>query len=165
MRFWKRWLPFLLVNIFISAATTIIVLILWSRANPSQRLTIQFEPGTESPPVTNIPLATLPPLSEPVIAITNVFGAGNLENEYVVVKRVGQGDLNLSGWYLMDEQGDKFVFPEFDLMQGELEIYTRSGVDSANKLYWNANKAMWGSGEIARILDPQGQERSAFTIP
>ncbi len=165
MRFWKKWLPFLLVNILISAATTIVVLILWARANPTQQLTIQLQPGVDTPSTQVIPQPTLPSLSEAVITITNVFGAGNIDSEYIVLDRVGQGDLDLSGWYLIDEQGNKFVFPAFDLMQGELEIHSRNGVDSANKLYWNASEAMWSSGEIARVLDPQGQERSAFTIP
>ena len=165
MRFWKKWLPFLLVNILISAATTVVVLILWTRANPSQQLTIQLPPDMDMPSTQAIPQPTLPSLNESVIAITNVFGAGNIDSEYIVLERVGQGDLDLSGWYLIDEKGNKFVFPTFDLMQGELEIHSRSGVDSANKLYWNASEAMWSSGEIARVLDPQGQERSAFTIP
>lgn len=165
MNFWKKWLPFLFVNMIISAGTTLLVLTLWTRANPAEQLTIEVPPTAGQTQIETLLKATLPPLDQEVITISNVFGAGNLENEYVVVSRAGQGNLILSGWSLVDEQENSFTFPDFELMQGELEIHSRSGSNTASKLYWNANEPIWSSGEKARILDSSGQERASFIIP
>ncbi|PKN87800.1 MAG: hypothetical protein CVU46_03215 [Chloroflexi bacterium HGW-Chloroflexi-8] len=160
----RKWLPFLILNILISIATTLLVLYFWNQAHPTQQLTIQ---ATKQPAnnIQTLPSATLPPLDPPVIKIVNVFGAGNLPNEYIVLERVGEGGLMLTGWKIIDGQENKFVFPEIELIQGQLEVYSRNGVNSANRLFWNNSQAIWESGETVRLLDYQDQERASYTIP
>ncbi len=68
MRSWKRVIPFLILNIIISAATTLTVLLLWDRTQrPVQPLPVSVGSGgipstasqQQSPPEGE---ATLPPL-------------------------------------------------------------------------------------------------------
>lgn len=165
MKFWKRWLPFLFVNILISTATTLIVLTLWTRANPSQQITLQPVQNSQVNQTQINPQATLPSLDTPLIEISNVFATGNLDNEYIVLDRVGSGDLDLTNWKITDDKGNEFVFPSFEFLQGQLEVYSRNGVNTPNKLFWNADKAIWNSGETIFILDSAGQQRAEFTIP
>jgi len=160
----RKWLPFLILNILISIATTLLVLFFWNKAHPTQQLSIQ----ATKQPVTEVqlsPSATLPPLDTPVIKIVNVFGAGNLENEFIVLEKVGEGGLMLTGWKIIDSQDNQFVFPEIELIQGQLEVYSRNGVNSANRLFWNNSQAVWESGETVRLMDFQDQERASYTIP
>jgi hypothetical protein len=161
---WKKWMPFLLLNVLISAATTLLVLFFWNQAHPTQQLTVQAtqEP---TPPQQALPTATLPPLDTALISISNVFGSGNLDNEYVVLERVGKGELTLTGWKIADDQGNQYVFPEIELIQGQLEVYSKNGVDTVNRLFWNRSQAVWESGETVHLLDYQDQERAQFTIP
>ena len=160
----RKWLPFLILNILISIATTLLVLFFWNKAHPTQQLTLQV---TKQPEINvqSLPSATLPPLDTPVIKIVNVFGTGNLANEYIVLERIGEGSLLLTGWKIIDSQDNLFVFPEIELIQGQLEVYSRNGVNSANRLFWNNSQAVWESGETVRLIDFQDQERASYTIP
>lgn len=160
----NKWLPFLFLNILVSAATTLLVLFFWNRAQPIQQINIP-EPQSQTVTQEPLPTSTLPSLDVSLIQIVNVFGAGNLENEYVVLERVGEGDLDLTNWKLMDEDDQVFLFPEIELIQGQLEIYSRSGVNTVNKLFWNSSQDIWESGEIVRLVDYQDQERASFQIP
>ncbi len=165
MKFWKRWLPFLLVNILISTATTLIVLMLWTKSNPSQQITLSPLQNSQGNLTQVSTQAPLPPLDTPVIAISNVFATGNLDNEYVVLERIGSGDLDLTNWKISDQNGNEFIFPSFEFLQGQLEIYSRSGVNTPNKLFWGADKAIWNSGETIFVLDSADQKRAEFLIP
>lgn len=160
----NKWLPFLFLNILVSAATTLLVLFFWNRAQPIQQINL---PDPQSQTVTQepVPTSTLPSMDIQLIQIVNVFGAGNFENEYVVLERVGEGDLVLTNWKLIDEDDQVFLFPEIELIQGQLEIYSRSGVNTVNKLFWNSSQAVWESGENVRLVDYLDQVRASFVIP
>lgn len=161
----KRWLPFIVLNIIISAGTTLLVLFLWNRFHPGQQLTINIPTETAASIVQSNPQATLPSLDDDVIKINNVIASGDYENEYVVLTRVGEGTLNLSGWMLVDLDEHRFVFPDIDLLKGELEIYSRGGSNSVNKLFWNAGESIWQSGETVTLFDSAAQQRATFEIP
>jgi len=160
----NKWLPFLFLNIIISALTTLLVLFFWNRAHPTQQINLP----ANLDPIANEqlqPTVTLPANDIQLIKIVNVFGAGNLDNEYLVLERVGEGVLTLTSWKLIDDDGNEFIFPEMELIQGQLEIYSHSGVNTVNKLFWNASEAVWKSGEAAHLVDYQNQERASFIIP
>lgn len=161
----KRWLPFLIVNIIVSAATTLLVLTIWNRINTANSFVIESPPATV--PSVNAPQAQaeLPPLDTPVISIANVFAAGDLQNELLIVERVGEGELNLSGWQIIDQDKNAFVFPSIDLVKGQLSIYSRPGTNTVNTLFWGSDEPIWAAGEIVRIFDSAGQERAVFEIP
>jgi len=69
----KRWLPFLLVNIIISAATTLLVLTIWNKSNTSSSIEIQTPAVANPSQVEQTPQNVLPPTDTSVIQIANVF--------------------------------------------------------------------------------------------
>ena len=161
----KRWLPFIILNIIISALTTLLVLFLWNRIHPGQQLTLKYPTATAESFVQSDVQVTLPSMNEEVIKISNVIAAGDYENEYVVISRVGEGTLNLSGWMLVDLNEHRYVFPDIDLLKGDLEVYSKGGTNSVNKLFWNAGESIWQSGETVTLIDSAAQQRAIFEIP
>lgn len=161
----KRWLPFLIVNIIVSAATTLLVLTIWNQVNTANSYKIEAQPSAQPGVTEPVIQAELPPLETPVIKIANVFAAGDLQNELLVIDRVGEGELNLAGWQIIDQNKNAFIFPAIDLVKGQISIYSRSGVDSPNTLFWASEEAIWSTGELVRIYDSAGQERAVFEIP
>ena len=121
MKSLRRLLLFIVLNILVSAATTLII-IQWDRAlhpAPAPFLVAPAAQGETLLPSQSQTAASQEtpqfPLDKKFIEIQNVFGAGDLEREVVVLKRVGDGDLPLTGWKLKDDQGAQYIFPELTL--------------------------------------------------
>lgn len=171
MRLSRRLVIYLVLNIVVSAATTLAVLFWWD-ANHRSPLTAGAPPlasnppsGTESAPAAAVQ-STLPPVGKAIIEIKNVFGIGDLKNEVVVIQRVGEDDLFISGWELEDEDGNRYRFPDLLLNPGgAVQVYSRSGADTVNELYWGAQKPLWRSGEVVTLVDTQGNARASYSIP
>ena len=106
MKFWKRIFPYLVLNVIVSATTTLLVLTLWDRSqSPATPLFSGSKPDMENtlpalPPSGHADQAsaTLPPLDTPVIEIEAIIGAGDQAAEALILKRVGEGELLLTGW-------------------------------------------------------------------
>lgn len=166
MRSWIKWLPFLLLNIIISAATTLTVLYFWNRSHPTQAINIQIPQQAtlqenSSPSIQS----TLPPLDEEWINITSVIAPGDLAYEFVVLQKTGVDMLDLTGWQLTDDDGNVFTFPEFKIFQGDFQVYSKNGENSVTRLYWDANEPIWQEGESVHLLDYAGQERATYQVP
>jgi hypothetical protein len=98
--------------------------------------------------------------------ITNIFGAGDLPTERVRLERRGDGDLDLTNWQLQDEDGNIYIVPQLILFPGGgVDIYTRSGVNDVGVLFWGLDDAVWETGEIATLLDDQGNIWATYTVP
>lgn len=201
-------LTYLLLNIFVSAVTTLVVLWVWDHVRQSSDVTlpqvlvqstvpgvIENTPaassGAEAPlavpsaagvetaspvvptpavPVeTAGPTETMPPAGSPLIQIISVVGAGDLEQEVVMLKRAGEGNLRMVGWKLEGEHNNNYTFPEQPELtlykDGAVQIYTKTGTDSVTEVYLNRAEAAWRSGELIRLLDPQGTERATYRVP
>ena len=161
----KRWLPFLLVNIIISAATTLLVLTIWNKSNTTNSIDIQTSAVVNPTQADQSPQVVLPPIDTPVVQIANVFAAGDLQNELLVIERIGEGDLNLIGWKIIDQNNNSFVFPEIELVKGQISVYSRSGTNTVNTLFWGSEEPIWDAGETVKVLDSAGNERAVFEIP
>jgi hypothetical protein len=159
---WKRVLPYLLLNVLVSAFTTLLVLWLWSRSQSSSAAVPTFQPLVNATLVVTVP--PLPPLDQPVIEIENVFGAGDLNNEVVRLKRIGKGDLWLNGWKMMDENRNMYTFGNLNFISGTLEVYTRAGINTATAVYWNQEQPVWSIGETVILLDSAGNLRAQYVI-
>jgi hypothetical protein len=84
----------------------------------------------------------------------------------VVVKFEGEGQLDLAGWQLKDEDGNTFTFPQLTLYpNGAVQVHTVSGTDSVIDLYWGIGEAVWSSGENSRLFDSQGNLRAVYRVP
>jgi hypothetical protein len=152
---------YILLNILISALTTLTVLWIWDRV---QLLSVK-EPLSPTPtrPIETVPV---PSITQEIIKIDNVFGMADLENEVVLLKRVGEGELWLTGWQLKDTYGHTYTFPTLLLNKdGAIQVYTRSGTDTAITLYWGLSRPIWNSGDTVVLYDPQGNLRAQYKIP
>ncbi len=115
------------------------------------------EPGEAS--------ATEPP-QEARVVINSVIGAGDLRTEHVFLTRLGEEPISLEGWTLEDEDGNRFTFPQLELLKdGAVNVWTASGTQTVVDLYWGLGQAVWESGEEVTLKDAQGKVRAAYTIP
>ena len=174
----RNLLLYLLLNVILSAVTTLTVLFLWDRAQPVSRLDGLIAPGGQAPLVASTlqtpfalptPTVTLPPNDQPLIEIVNLIGAGDAQQEVVLLRRVGEGDLHMAGWQLQDQDGNRYEFPqqpELVLYKGgAVQVFTRTGADTATEVYWNRTAPVWRSGEQITLLDSAGNVRATYPIP
>jgi hypothetical protein len=179
---WKRLLFYLILNVIVSAITTLTVLSLWDRnhrlniqpvaqlaATVTQQAVNNQILGTQVPSKqTAVPETrpTLQPSGDGGVQIENVFGVGDLETEEVLLKRTGNGELWITGWRLEDENSHRFVLPELMLNKdGAIKIYTKSGTNSVIELYWGLKEAVWSSGELVSLVDQDGSVKATYRVP
>ncbi len=106
----------------------------------------------------------------------------NKNGEWVELQ-AGNRAVDMAGWTLMDELGERgvsshtYAFPEaFVLGSGSrVQVFTGCGEDSSSKLHWCARTQIWANGEDTVFLrnangdlvdrcrygDPDGSERGA----
>lgn len=123
--------------------------------------------NTRTPSPTRTPTATIPPTAENAqVEITRVLGVGQVNAEGVEIRNNGPV-IDLSGWTLIDSDGEEYTFPnERRLFQGGLlTVYSRVGEDTAIALFWDRTDAVWESGETVTLLDSDGEAQSVFEIP
>lgn len=173
---------YLLLNVIVSAVTTLAVLLVWDtlRGPDQAQLFLPLiaptatpqgaPPATQTAPAgTPAPTATLPPLDTPVIQVLSVIGPGDLQQEVVLLKRIGEGNLRMTDWRLESSSGVKYVFAEFPELilykDGAVQIYSKAGTDTATEVYWNRTEPAWKSGETLKLIDPEGNERATYLIP
>lgn len=167
MKSLKRILPYLLLNILVSATTLLAVLYFWNRAHPFPTLPQVAQPTHAA--TQPQPTATLPPLDPPLISITSVIAAGDLQNEAVILKRIGEGELSLTGWQVLTATNETYIFPDLLFRAGEIYLYSRrssaTNPSPAMTLYWERSAPAWNSGDLVRLLDSAGNVRATFRIP
>lgn len=171
---------YLLLNVIVSAATTLGVLYTWDRVRkatlpaeltnlPTAAAAAAQDSHASSTPGAVQPTDTLPPLDQPIIDFVSVVGAGNLDQEVIVLKRAGGGNLDLSGWKISGEHNNTYTFPSQPALilyqDGAIQVFTKTGADTATEVYWNRDQAAWSSGEQLHIYDSQGNERAAYRVP
>jgi hypothetical protein len=165
MTSWKKALPFLLLNVLVSAVATILVLTWWEQSHRTALPAVQNVPANASTTQATQPPAGLAPIGDTHISIENVFGVGDYQTEAVEIRRESETDLVLTGWKLRDENGHEYTFPNLTLKNGAIRIYTRSGSDSVIELFWGLSEAIWQPGEMVSLVDSQGTLRASYQIP
>ena len=83
----------------------------------------------------------------------------NLNDEYVVIKNEGNESVDMTGWTLSDEGNHVYTFPSFVLNAGAtVTIYTGSGMDAQDKLYWGSSSPIWNNDhDTAYLKDNEGK--------
>ena len=162
----RRLLPYLLLNVVVSACVTSAILF-WYHQN--YRSVGQSAVQPAAPLVDqNVPVvqATWDPNVDIPVEIASVIGAGTLSAEWVVVSYTGDDQLNLANWELRDEDKNVFVFPQLILHpKGAVQIHTTSGTNTVIDLYWGQSDPVWQSGEEAQLYDPNGNLRAKYKVP
>ncbi|MDK1082397.1 MAG: lamin tail domain-containing protein, partial [Anaerolineae bacterium] len=112
------------------------------------------------------PFETLSPDTEIPVEIVSVVGAGTLGAEVVLVRYLGEGELELANWQIKDEDGNTFTFPKLTLYTGgAVQVHTSSGTDTIVDLFIGRREPIWESGEVSKLFDPQNNLRAIYRVP
>ena len=113
------------------------------------------------------PTNTPEPLTgEAGVVIDSIIGVGDLASERIFLKRVGPGEISLTGWSLVTENNETFTFPQLTLFEnGAVFIHTKAGQTTAVALYWELDHAVWNSGDTVVLIDDQGNVHTSYQIP
>ena len=162
----RKILPYLLLNIFVSALTMLAVLLIWNATHKSADKNL---PVHLSDDLINIVTPTeipLPSLDADTLSIQTVIGTGDINNERVQIKSVSVVPLSLKGWRLVDGNKTVYTFPMiFIYPGGGLNLFTKAGMDTSIELYCGKSASVWKNGETVVILDSAGNERATYLIP
>jgi hypothetical protein len=176
MRKRSRLIGFILLNILISAVTTLTVLWAWERAHPRPEIGIMTA-YSDSDLNPSDPLESFNDSapSDPnfeftneniLITIRTIVGAGDLAVEYVEIINQGENPANLTAWQLLNEDGQTFTFPALILNSGgAIKVLSRAGTDTVIELYWQSDAPIWRAGETARLLNASGEVVASYSIP
>jgi LysM repeat protein len=118
--------------------------------------------------------ATATPLPTPVpstgelqIEISEVLGAGQIDQERVVISNLGDRLADMQDWTLSDQAGNVYLFPNFRLWgEGSVTVHTRIGQDGnppAN-FYWGKLESLWSPGQIVTLKDAVGATLSTYVV-
>ncbi len=163
---------YLILNILVSAATTLIVLLVWQAAHPQPGPAegVAAQPadrttGDNEPEETPVP--TLALVRDDIqVAIRTVVGAGNLEMEYVEIVNQSEGAVDLTGWQLINPDGRQFDFPALILNQdGAVEIHSKTGQNTVIELFWQADAPLWAAGDTVTLRNADGEIQATYSIP
>jgi LysM repeat protein len=130
-------------------------------ALPPAEIETELEATSTLPANTSVPLT-----GDSRVVIDSVIGAGDLASERIFLKRVGPGEMSLTGWELVAENGETFTFPQLTLFEsGAVFIHTREGQTTAVALYWGLDHSVWKSGDTVVLIDDQGEIHTSYEIP
>jgi len=168
----KRLIAYILLNVFISACVTGTILFWYDRNSKatSPAVSLPTQPAVGAPisgssPSPNLSV-TLGPQSDIPIEIVSVVGSGNLAAEVVIVRYLGEGQLDLTNWQLEDADSNIFLFPSLILVtNGAVQIHTGAGTNTVVDLYWGLPIPVWSSGEIANLYDSSGRLMVMYRVP
>jgi len=171
----KSLLFYILLNILISAATTVTVLLIWQVTHPTPDVSITLADSNNSPnsnetaqeSAAESPQPTTEFLHEDLkIAISSVVGAGNLDLEYIQILNQSDGAINLSSWQIQNGKGQIFTFPAMILNQdGAVEVHSKVGTNTVIELYWQSDAPIWQSGDTVTLVDANGDTQATYQIP
>ena len=154
----RRLVYYLLINIFVSALVTGTIIFFYDRAHRPDCSTNL----TDTPAVTS-------GTGDVNVSIVGVIGSGTVVDERVVIQNNGSQQLVLTGWYLADNQGITYTFPQFPQLTlypgAKVQVYTKSGTDTLPDLYWGRSTPVWISGELVALYDPQNIARAFYRVP
>lgn len=86
-------------------------------------------------------------------------GKNAIKDEYIMIQNLGTNALEMTGWTLLDEGNNRYLFPNFILGPGA-KVTVRSGVgrNTANDLFWGSRRAVWNNdGDTILIKDTKGR--------
>ena len=65
-------------------------------------------------------------------------------------------ELNIDGWFIMDESRKKYIFPHISI--GTVEIQTHNGENNETHLFWNNSRNIWNNNrDTVYFFDSEGK--------
>jgi hypothetical protein len=152
----QKLLIYIAVNVIVSAAVALLALYVYDhyiRVKPPLMVPVMATPlGGES--------------GDGSLDIVSILGAGILENEVVQLHNSSSGSVNLEGWKLQNAAGSAFTFPALTLLNGgSVNVHSIDGENTVVDLFWGLSRPAWKSGEMAALLDADGNVQALFRIP
>lgn len=100
------------------------------------------------------------------LRVASFAGSGTLNSEAVQISNDSDLAVNLQGWRLEKEGGPAYTFGNVSLFPGGgVVLYTGPGTDTSVAVYWNQAAPIWAPGNVARLVNPQGQEIARLAVP
>ena len=100
------------------------------------------------------------------LLIGGVFGAGDLQTEYVLIKNQGKAIANLLNWSLQGKRGQNYSFPDLRLAQnGTVKLFSKTGTDTVLELFMKSDVSLWQQGDILTLKDANGKVQTNFQVP
>jgi hypothetical protein len=168
MKFWKQTLPFLLLNILVSAVTVFAIIYFFGpkiMAYAEKRLGV----AAVTAPETSIMIEASPTQAtsyELNLVIGGVFGAGDLQSEYVLIKNQGKTSTSLLNWTLQGKRGQNYGFPDLRLAQNStVKLFSKEGTDTVLELFLKSQASLWQPGDILTLKDANGKVQTSFQVP
>jgi hypothetical protein len=120
---------------------------------------------SEGPDIDQGQGGTVTPVVSPVlpaVVITHIeytVEGPDFRGEYVVIENRDTRDMELGNWTLLDMAGHVYTFPNLTIGRGNVcRIWTRTGTDSTQDLFWGMNHAVWNNtGDQAVLRDRVGR--------
>jgi hypothetical protein len=164
----KRLGFYLLLNVIVSAGTMWVVFNIGIQRFPDLNIVIptavNIQPTTESGE--NVVITDTDSILPGQLEISLVLGTGDLSSERILIKHIGNQEINMSGWTILDEQGNQFTFPVLTLFNGAaVSVHSRIGTLTVIDLFWGQNEAIWTVGELVKLVEPSGIVHAQYLIP
>ena len=114
---------------------------------------VSYLPAIHRPEVTPTPV--------PAIEITHIHYGATIDNEWLVVDNKGMNDQDMTGWTITNNANDVYQFPDGFVLLGDkiVRMWSRSGTNTPDRLYWGINKDIWQkNGDTATLWDADGNK-------
>lgn len=121
-------------------------------------------PGASGDAALALTMTLASPAESAQIEIIEVEGIGDITSEGIRLRNTG-GAINLTGWSLTDAAGSRFSFPELLLFpDAEITLYTRSGANTGDTLFWGKDQPVWQDGDVLTLTDSAGQIQTSIRV-
>lgn len=127
--------------------------------------TIYF-PGMHNNAPTPSPTPT--PLPPELVSILDFNASGILTQDYIELFNDTTGEIDMSGWWLKADTGERYDFPSGFTLGGEhtVRIRSGSGTNTATDLYWGLSYSLWDQLlNCAYLRNPDGVMIDSACVP
>ncbi len=119
-----------------------------------------------SPTPSLVPTVTLLPTAvDSDIEIVEAINPGDITREAVTIRNNGLS-VDVTGWTLVDLDGNTFTFPAVRLFSGAgVTINTRDGDSTSIVFYWGLDQAIFEPGDVITLLNADGEAQASYRVP
>jgi len=185
---WKQWLALAIINMILSAITTLFVVQALTatpksptgttalpNASPAAatRPISNAAPVPTSPPAATKPAAAaVPPATTPAPAATtgdarikiSLSSLGQLQLERIVISNEGD-NIDLKDWKISTPRGVSYKFKNVVVFKDSfVNLNSTAGADSSTDLYMGRADAAWKSGDIITLEANDGRKIAIFEV-